>query len=564
MVIAGHDGAYGFAEKVVAVKKPLMILATLPRVLGPSEKVQLPVDVFAMESNIKSVDLEIQSNAFSNLAGNNHKTVKFEKTGDQIVFFDLNVKDFVGIGKVKIIAKGGGETAVYDVALNVRNPNPVITRVAEKELRPGETWTANYTAVGMNGTNKTALEVSTIPALNLAKRLGYLVEYPHGCVEQTTSAVFPQLYLNQLTDLDARQKAEVDRNIKAAISKLNGFQVRGGGLSYWPDGGEPDEWGTNYGGHFILEAQAKGYNIPGNFIEQWKKYQKLKALTWAPDTRSFYGADLVQAYRLYLLALAHAPEMGAMNRLKEFKYLSVEARWRLAAAYKLAGQPEVGVSMVAGLPTTIKPYNQMYGTYGSDLRDEAMILETLTLLGERQKAAGMVRTIADRLSRDDWYSTQTTAYSLLAIAKYCGVIKSGNKLAFNYSAGVQNGNVASASYLWQGNITASSGTARLKNNSGSVMYIRLIQRGQPSGTQMVATHIDPDVLQMRVGYFTLTGKPIDVNSIKQGTDFFKGVDDVKTTMSFRKSRGRNCGGGRKRNLIRAIGKSYKISPHPNP
>jgi uncharacterized protein YfaS (alpha-2-macroglobulin family) len=524
MVVAGHDGGYGFAEKAVAVKKPLMILATLPRVLGPLEKVQLPVDVFAMESNIKSVDLEIQSNAFSNLAGNNHKTVKFEKTGDQIVFFDLNVKDFVGVGKVKIIAKGGGETAVYDVALNVRNPNPAITRVAEKELRPGETWTANYAAVGMNGTNKTSLEVSTIPALNLARRLGYLVEYPHGCVEQTTSAVFPQLYLNQLTDLDVRQKAEVDRNIKAAISKLNGFQVRGGGLSYWPDGGEADEWGTNYGGHFILEAQAKGYNIPGNFIEQWKKYQKLKALTWAPDTRSFYGADLVQAYRLYLLALAHAPEMGAMNRLKEFKYLSVEARWRLAAAYKLAGQPEVGVSMVAGLPTTIKPYNQMYGTYGSDLRDEAMILETLTLLGERQKAAGMVRTIADRLSRDDWYSTQTTAYSLLAIAKYCGVIKSGNKLAFNYSAGVQNGNVASASYLWQGNITASSGTARLKNNSGSVMYIRLIQRGQPSGTQMVATHIDPDVLQMRVGYFTLTGKPIDVNSIKQGTDFLAQVN----------------------------------------
>ncbi|MEB0249900.1 alpha-2-macroglobulin family protein, partial [Mucilaginibacter sp. 5B2] len=85
MVIAGHNGAYGTAEKAVAVKKPLMILATLPRVLGPSESVQLPVTVFAMENNIKSVSVQVQSNAFSNLGGNNVKIVKFAKPGDQLV-----------------------------------------------------------------------------------------------------------------------------------------------------------------------------------------------------------------------------------------------------------------------------------------------------------------------------------------------------------------------------------------------------------------------------------------------------------------------------------------------
>jgi len=524
MVVAGHGGGYGFTEKAVAVKKPLMILATLPRVLGPTEKVQLPVDVFAMENNIKSVDLEVQSNAFSNLAGNNHKTVTFDKPGDQIVFFDLDVKDFVGVGKVKIIAKGGGETAAYDVALNIRNPNPPITRVTEKELKLGETWQADYAAVGMTGTNKTSLEVSTIPALNLAKRLGYLIEYPYGCVEQTTSAVFPQLYLGQLIDLDARKKAEVDQNIKAGISRLNGFRAPGGGLTYWPGVGEADEWGTNYAGHFLLEAQAKGYAIPVGFIDQWKRYQKQKALTWSFNPDRYYGDDLTQAYRLYLLALAKAPELGAMNRLKELKYLHAEAKWRLAAAYKLAGQPEVALSMVRGLPTTVKPYNQMYGTYGSDVRDEAMILETLTLLGQRPQAMSLLRTIADKLARDDWYSTQTTAYSLMAIAKYCGVVKSSNKIAFSYSAGKQNGNVNSGSYLWQGTFTADNGKAVVKNNGGSYMFIRLIQRGQPTGTQVVANHIDPDVLQMRVGYFTLAGKPIDISSIKQGTDFVAQVN----------------------------------------
>ncbi|MDB5091428.1 MAG: hypothetical protein JWR09_5422 [Mucilaginibacter sp.] len=519
MVIAGHNGSYGRAEKVVAVKKPLMILATLPRVLGPSEKIQLPVTVFAMEDNIKTVNVQVQSNAFSNLGGNNQKTITFAKTGDQLVTFDLSVKDFVGVGKVKIIAQSGSETAAYDVELNVRNPNPPVTKIQEKELAPGENWSVPYSAIGINGTNKATLEVASIPPLNLTKRLSYLIEYPYGCVEQTTSSAFPQLFLNQLLDLTSRQKAETERNIKATINRLNGFQVNGGGLSYWPGVGEPDEWGTNYAGHFMLVAQAKGYSLPLGFIDQWKKYQKQKALTWAPDSRSFYGADLVQAYRLYLLALARSPELGAMNRLREFKYLSIEAKWRLAAAYKLAGQPEIGLQMIAGLPLVIKPYNSMYGTYGSDLRDEAMILETLTLLGQQQKAAGLLRTVATKLSQDDWYSTQTTAYSLIAIAQYCGEHKSSAKMSFSYQAGNLKSTVSSQSYLWQLPVDAKGGNVSLKNSGTNKLYVRLVQQGQPSSGEDVQTRINPDILQMRIAYTTLGSKQLDPASLKQGTDF---------------------------------------------
>ena len=518
MVIAGHEGGYGFADKYVAVKKPLMILATLPRVLGPTEKIQLPVSVFAMENNIKTVSLQVTSNMFSNLAGHDQKTVTFAKTGDQLVTFDLNVKDFVGVGKVHIVAKSGKETSAYDVEMNVRNPNPPITQVLEKELGPGESWNTDYKAVGISGTNKSTLEAASIPPLNLTKRLDYLIEYPYGCVEQTTSSAFPQLFLDQLLDLTPRQKAETERNIKATINRLNGFQLSDGGLSYWPGVGEADEWGTNYAGHFMLAAQDKGYSLPIGFIEHWKIYEKQKAQTWAPDSKSFYGADLTQAYRLYLLALARVPEMGAMNRLREFPYLSIEARWRLAAAYKLAGQPETGVQLIAGLPTSIKPYYSLFGTYGSDLRDDAMILETLTLLGRQQQAASQLQLVASRLSEDDWYSTQTTAYSLIAIAEFCGKNKTSAKLLFNYQAGAAKGNVSSPSYLWQSDLPE-SGRINLRNNGKNRLYLRLVQKGQPSAGDDVKTNINPDILDMRVSYFTLNGKELDPAKLKQGTDF---------------------------------------------
>ncbi len=209
----------------------------------------------------------------------------------------------------------------------------------------------------------------------------------------------------------------------------------------------------------------------------------------------------------------------------EFKYLSIEARWRLAAAYKLAGQPEIGLQMIAGLPLIIKPYYSMYGTYGSDLRDDAMILETLTLFGQQQKAAGQLRMVAARLSQDDWYSTQTTAYSLIAIAQYCGKNKTAAKLIFNYQAGASKSAVSSPSYLWQTDIAANGGKVALKNNGSNKLYLRLIQQGQPSAEEEdVKSNINDDILQMRVGYFTLGGKQIDPSQLKQGTDFVAQVN----------------------------------------
>ena len=292
-----------------------------------------------------------------------------------------------------------------------------------------------------------------------------------------------------------------------------------GGLSYWPGIGDADEWGTNYAGHFMLAAQDKGYSLPIGFMERWKAYEKQKAQTWAYDPGKYYGDDLDQAYRLYLLALARVPELGAMNRLRESSYLSVQARWRLAAAYKLAGQPEVGRQMIVGLPLTIKPYYSLYGTYGSDLRDEAMILETLTLLGQQQKAAGQLRLVASHLSGDDWYSTQTTAYSLIAIAEYCGKNKAGAKMLFNYQSGAAKGNVSSQSYLWQTGLAANGGSLALKNNGSNKLYIRLIQRGQPTSGQDIISNVNPDILDMHVGYYTLSGHELDPAKLKQGTDF---------------------------------------------
>jgi len=521
MVIAAHDGSYGATEKTVAVKKPLMILATVPRVLGPGETIKLPVTVFAMENNIKNVSISLQSNPYLEVVGGNSQSISFSQIGEEMVYFDVKVKANVGIGKVKLLASSGKEKADYEVELDIRNPNPPVTQVSEMTLSGGQQWKTTASPIGVTATSTAVLEISSVPAMNLQKRLNYLIEYPHGCIEQTTSAVFPQLVLNQLTDLDEFKKAQVERNVRSGISRLQNFQRPDGGFSYWPGMSASDEWGSNYAGHFLVEAQNNGYLVSDYMLQQWKNYQRGRANSWAPSTTNFYGGDLTQAYRLYTLALAKAPELGAMNRLKEFKYLSTEAKWRLAAAYKLAGQDNTALDLISGLPTSFEDRSSPGFTYGSSLRDQAMVFETLTIMGRKAKAAELLPTIAAKLAQDNWYSTQTTAYALIAIAKYCGKNPSGAKIIATGTVDGKNVDINSASAVRQIPILFANGGSNVSitNKGNNTLYVRLIVQGQPLTGDSIKINNNPAVLNMSVNYISQNGAVVDINNLAQGTDF---------------------------------------------
>lgn len=521
MVIAcdASSGAYGSADKSVTVKKPVMLLATLPRVLGPGEDVKIPVTVFATENNIKNVNLTMQANAF--LDGGGSQNVSFSQTGEQMAYFTAHVKNATGVGTIKISASSGKESDAYQTEIEIRNPNPLQTQVTEATLQPGQSYNNAVAIIGDAGSSHAVLEISSIPSINLEKRLKYLITYPHGCIEQTTSSVFPQLYVGQMMDLNDKQKADIDHNVRLGIQRLLNFQTPDGGFSYWPGEGTSNEWGSNYAGHFLLAASAKGYIVPQSMLSNWKQYERSKALAWNVTEAPWYGTDLSQAYRLYLLALAGAPELGAMNRLKEWKFISPEAKWRLAAAYHLAGQSKIAVQMIANLPVSFAVRTSPGFTFGSDLRDQAMVLESLTVMGRNAEAANLVRTVAAKLSQEDWYSTQTTAYSLLAIGNFCGTNKNDKRIIVKGKVGNSSLNINSTAYASQTGVDFINGKASVSvtNSGNNVLYLRLINEGKPVSNENITYQNNPNILQLNVSYVSKDGKPLDVANIKQGTDF---------------------------------------------
>ncbi|MBT6179337.1 MAG: hypothetical protein HOI23_18975, partial [Deltaproteobacteria bacterium] len=91
MVVAGDSqtGAFGSAHQEIFVRKPLMVLATLPRVLGPGEAVKLPISVFAMTEDVKNVSVQIKTEGPLAVDGKTQQSLTFESPGDSIVTFPL-------------------------------------------------------------------------------------------------------------------------------------------------------------------------------------------------------------------------------------------------------------------------------------------------------------------------------------------------------------------------------------------------------------------------------------------------------------------------------------------
>jgi uncharacterized protein YfaS (alpha-2-macroglobulin family) len=518
MVVAGQDGAYGKEEKTVVVKRPLMVLGTLPRVVGPGETVKLPVSVFAMDRSIKNVKVEIFVNEMFSITSGNTRQLSFAGVGDQLATFDLAVEQAVGIGKVRIVAANGHLKAEHTIEIGVRNPNSPVTDVLEKVIQPGTAWTTDFRSLGIPGTNKGTLELSTIPQLNLEQRLSYLIHYPYGCVEQTVSSVFPQLYLADFLDLSETAKKGTEQNIRAAIQRLKSFQLPNGGFAYWPGAQYADEWGTNYAGHFLLEAAQNGFSLPVNLLPAWKEYQRQKAVSWMANA-SYYNNDLMQAYRLYTLALANSPELGAMNKLLEQKDLSVSARWQLAAAYQLAGKHEVALRLVNALPTRLKPYREISYTYGTDLRDKAMIVETLCMMDMKTKAAPLVKEISASLCNDEWNSTQSTAFALMAIARFTG--NSGGAgiratLRLNADPPAEIASMKPAVTRKIDVRAGKKGVIQLANQGKNILFARLVLTGIPMQGDRASY---ANSLKISMTFTSVRGEAIKPQALEQGTNF---------------------------------------------
>ncbi|MBN1132192.1 MAG: hypothetical protein JXR52_10225 [Bacteroidales bacterium] len=523
MVIAGTKGAYGWTEKTTPVRQPLMVLATLPRVLGPGEESNLPVNVFVMDDRIKDVDVTVSAEGVT-VIDEKSKHLQFGATGDKIVDFKLRTPLRTGTARVNVSVTSEGEKAEYHLELNIRSSNPRVVQYETFVMNPGESATGEIAFAGMKGTNDLSLEVSGIPPIDFDRRLKFLLQYPHGCIEQVTSAAFPQLYLADVVDVPEAVRKKTEKNIKEAIKKLAAYQLSDGSFSYWPGRTTVSSWGTSYAGHFLAEAADKGFDIPGSLMENWKKYQRKEVRRWTlsgkQDRYEIKQEQIMQAYRLFTLSLVGEAELGAMNRMRERTDLVSGAKWRLAAAYALAGQEGTARELAEKASVQVDEYDDSGYTFGSGTRDRAMILEAMVLMNMRNEAVPLLEMVSGALSDQQWMSTQTAAYSLVAVAKYIKGTEIKGNLKFDYRLnGGASHHAETGLSLCQINLDPGDeqmARIELKNNSERMIFVRIINNGIPPPGKEQAYE---ENLKLGIEYIDMDGNPINVSKIRQGTDF---------------------------------------------
>ena len=526
MVIATDGRAQGSTDKDVTVSKPLMSQITLPRTLSTGEKLSVPVSVITLNDGVGNISVNASASGPLTLSGASSQNLRSDKAESQLAYFDVEVGNEIGVGSFTATAKSSGDKSTGSVEIDVVNPNPQETRTTVFSLAAGESKDLDAELFGIDGSNALSVEFSSIPPVNLGKRLSYLLEYPYGCVEQTISAAFPQLYLGSLEDCSEAQLKACELNVGAAVKRLSSFLRSDGSLSYWPGTySETSTFGTVYALHFLQEASVKGYAVNADLKSKLIRYISNNIVA----SKSVNG--FTRAYGLYALAAAGKPQRSAMNNLRdEVKKLQNSSIWLLAAAYAIDGKKSVAESLISGLPYADDASKQ-YAAFSSEDRNLAIALKANMILGNSTEAMELATKLAGHLNDNGRFmSTQATAWSLYAMSCYAGSLQ-GSGVRASLKAGSESYTIESGKCLVSKTVCSGADKGRmalkLENRGKDALHIVVAASGIPAAGQELAKSSG---LKMQVAYRSADGGAIQVDTLSAGRNF-KAIVTVTNTGS---------------------------------
>ncbi len=520
MVVAAGDNRYGSFEKSVKVKDELMLLPTAPRVLSPGETFEVPVTVFATSDKIHNVNVVLHTNEFFEIEGVKNTQLNFSKPGEKLAYFKVKVNEKLGVGTLDFDVNSGKFSAKKHIEISVDNPNPLTRKIKFLTLKGGEKQEFSIEKFGMSGTNSAKVEISILPKLNIEKKLQYLLHYPYGCIEQTTSTAFPLVFLNDMIEMSPERRDKINNIIIATIKRLGKFQLNNGGFSYWPGESYVSDWGTDYATHFLIEAQNSGYDVY-DLLDNSLKYIQKRSASKINTKNNYQIIDL--SYQLMLLAKAGKPNRASMNYMRNNVKLPVLAKWYLAIAYTYTGDNDIANELYNKGDNIVKDYIDVYYNYGSKLRDYSVKLLLLNRLGMKKESALLVKDIIEEFN-SGWHNTQATAYSLIALSKYMKNTSSGLNFAIGTGQNIKNVKLDKPVYSFDIDEKNMDKNYFIENkNKKSVIFVNIISVGKPlqSTEQKESSNLD-----MNIVYLDKNNNILDIHNLKMGQEF-KAVVNLK-------------------------------------
>ncbi len=521
MVVAYKGKGFGGADQHMKVADPIVISTALPRVLSPRDEVVMPVTLSNTTARDAVANINVQLGGPLSLAGSATQRVTIPANREARVVFNVMAQNSIGAAKVTVAVQAMNETFTNETEIGVRPPAS-LQKLTGSGTAPAGAITAispsaNFIASSASG----KLIIGKSPLLPFSKNMEYLVQYPYGCVEQTTSAAFPQLYyadlVKSMTGISTGD-ANPSYNVQQAILKLQSMQLSNGALMYWPGTGGESWWGSIYATHFLLEARKAGYDVNATTVDHLLQYLRFKLQKRETEVL-YYNEKLSReiaakevAYSLYVLSLAGQPQTATMNYYKGNPgMLAIDSKYLLAAAYGLSGNPQAARQVLPAAFAGEKANKAFGGSFYSYIRDAGLSLSALVDIDPSSPQVGSLARTVSAMMRTQYLNTQENVWGILALGK---IARSANATAATASV------FAGSKQLGSSNGAAT--TIDLKPYINKPLQMQVKGKGnyyyfwEIAGITADGSFKEEDsYLKVRRSYYDRNGTPVAGNSFRQ-------------------------------------------------
>lgn len=529
MVQAWNEADFGVAEKKVVVAAPLVSELATPRFMAGGDSANLALDVTNLSG--KAQDLQLKSRAAGLIQLENAEVVSFSLAKGERKTLFIPVSALPGLGDGEVTTEITGldlpaepvKPLQQQWKIGVRSPYPAETRSFNSVMQAGETWHLPPEALSglASPTMLGQLALSNRPPLNIARYLSELYAYPYGCLEQTTSGLYPSLFTNQmqLNALGIKTTSDAVRreSIETGIARLEAMQRANGGFGLWSKESPEEFWLTAYVTDFLVRASEQGYNVEKPALD--KANQRLLRYLQDPGQIEVYYSDDteatrfgVQAYAGLVLARQQKAPLGALRALYERREQAKSGLSLLQTgiALKLMGDdPRAEQAIAQGMTTTRSSENIWLEDYGSDIRDRAMMLILLqenALLPDRQNR--LLTDLAQQVNGRRWLSTQENN-ALFLVARHL-MTDTGAQWQAEINGQKTLNETGPVSTPLRARQLADG--VEINNRGAGAVYGRLDVSGYPELPPRAAH----EVLQISRHYLDLTGKEAPLSNLKSG------------------------------------------------
>ncbi len=440
MAVAYKGNAFGSANKSMKVADPLVISTALPRFVSPNDIMEVPVNITNTTKQLANTTATISLTGNLELVGAKSQNIKVAAEKEGRASFQVRAKNGIGAGSVLVTVNGLKENFTEKTDITIRPVTSLIKTATSGAVVGGKSATINFENKDFvpNSISSTLL-LSRSPLVQFTNNFQNLLEYPHGCLEQTVSTAFPQLYFSDFVNQIKSGKKPImkggesdlnpNTNVNAAIRKVESLQLINGGLSTWQAGDSENWWATAYAAHFLQEAQKADFQVNSIIFGKILEFLTAKTNTQTTETEYQRNADgsytnriiarREAIYSLYALALAGKANRSMMNYYKSnIGLLSTDEKYLLASAFGQIGDQN---SFKTLLPAKIGIDNsdrQNGGSYSSPIRNMALVLNTLLETDPNNlQIPAMAKQLSTAVKNSYWLNTQEQAFTFLAFGK---------------------------------------------------------------------------------------------------------------------------------------------------